>query len=83
MLMALAYERELDPRRMKAWSQNLGHEHLDTSFNSYGQLDANTQRRAMLELRDKKPDEPDIQAMIKNALDERLGKEGDGKSLEL
>lgn len=77
-LMAIAYERKLDPLSLKAWSQNLGHEHLDTSFNSYGQLDANAQRRAMLELRKQKPDPPDIQAMINNALDQRLCNNGGG-----
>lgn len=74
MLMALAYELELDPRSMKAWSQNLGHEHLETSFNSYGQLDANTQRRAMLDLRETKPAAPDLEAMIKGMIDKELGR---------
>ena len=36
--------------QMKAWSQNMGHEHLDTTYNSYGQLNPNAQREAMLSL---------------------------------
>jgi integrase len=73
-LWALAYERKLNPEALKAWSQNLGHENLDTSFNSYGRLDANTQRRAMMDLRDAKPATPDLQAMIKGMIDKELGR---------
>jgi len=36
--MARAYELELHGEALKAWSQNLGHEKLDTSVNSYGNL---------------------------------------------
>ena len=46
-LTALAYKLKLNPLQMKAWSQNLGHEHLDTTFNSYGHLSPNAQRDAM------------------------------------
>jgi len=49
-LAALAYEMNLGPMKMKAWSQNLGHENLDTTYNSYGNLDSNAQRRAMVDL---------------------------------
>lgn len=73
-LWALAYERKLNPEALKAWSQNLGHENLDTSFNSYGRLDANTQRRAMMDLRDTKPAVPDLEAMIKGMIDKELGR---------
>ncbi|PHR62335.1 MAG: hypothetical protein COA47_04515 [Robiginitomaculum sp.] len=52
-LTALAYQLKLDPMAMKAWSQNMGHEHLDTTYNSYGKLSPNAQREAMLGLRDK------------------------------
>jgi integrase len=37
-LVQLAYELKLDPERLKAWSQNLGHEHCLTTFSSYGDL---------------------------------------------
>jgi len=46
-LTAMAYQQKLDPMTMKAWSQNLGHEHLDTTYNSYGNLSPNAQREAM------------------------------------
>lgn len=49
-LTALGYELNLGPMEMKAWSQNLGHEKLDTTYNSYGKLDANAQRRAMMNI---------------------------------
>lgn len=76
MLMALAYERKLDPESLKAWSQNLGHEHLDTSFNSYGQLDGNAQRRAMLALKDSPNGANDMEAMIERLIAKRLGTGG-------
>jgi integrase len=31
------------PEQYKAWSQNLGHEHVLTTFTSYGNLDSNRQ----------------------------------------
>ncbi len=49
-LMALAYERQLSGEALKAWSQNLGHEKLDTSINSYGTLSTDRQRAAILKL---------------------------------
>jgi len=56
-LTALAYQLKLDPMAMKAWSQNMGHEHLDTTYNSYGQLSPNAQREAMMNL--SKPENDD------------------------
>ena len=83
MLVDLAYQRELDPQSFKAWSQNLGHEHLDTTYNSYGKLDANAQRRAMLRLREGKPETPDLgkrmEAIIERKFEEMM--EGVGRSL--
>jgi len=37
-LLRLAYDFNLSPREMKAWSQNLGHESMMTSLTSYGAL---------------------------------------------
>jgi integrase len=37
-LMQLAYERKLDAEQLKAWSQNLGHESVLTTFCSYGTI---------------------------------------------
>ncbi len=39
-LMKLAFDRKLDPEALKVWSQNLGHENLATSLNSYGHVGA-------------------------------------------
>ena len=49
-LMALAYEMNLSGEEIKAWSQNLGHEKLDTSVNSYGPVSLDRQRARMLAL---------------------------------
>ena len=37
-LMQIAFRLKLDPEALKAWSQNLGHEDLATSMNSYAKL---------------------------------------------
>lgn len=37
-LVHLAYELSLDAEKMKAWSQNIGHEHILTTFSSYGSI---------------------------------------------
>ena len=52
-LMALAYEMELSGEALKAWSQNCGHEKLDTSINSYGKVSLDRQRARMLAMHDK------------------------------
>ncbi len=52
-LMALAYEMELSGEEIKVWSQNLGHEKLDTSVNNYGPVSLDRQRMRMLAMHDK------------------------------
>ena len=37
-LMKLAFQMKLDPEALKVWSQNLGHDNLATSLNSYGHV---------------------------------------------
>lgn len=46
-LVALAYDLELGPRELKAWSQNLGHESMLTTLGSYGTLGAQEQAEVM------------------------------------
>ncbi len=46
-LMRLAYDRNLTPRELKAWSQNLGHDSVLTSLVSYGGLSVEEQSRIM------------------------------------
>jgi len=41
----LAYQRQLTPAQLKAWSQNLGHESLLTSLTSYGNVPLEMQGR--------------------------------------
>jgi integrase len=49
-LVSLAYDRELSPRDLKAWSQNLGHESVLTTLGSYGALSSTQQGEAMRRL---------------------------------
>jgi hypothetical protein len=39
------------PEEFKAWSQNLGHEHVLTTFTSYGAVSGNRQREILERLR--------------------------------
>ncbi|PHS24398.1 MAG: recombinase XerC [Robiginitomaculum sp.] len=55
-LMAQAFDLGLSGRELKAWSQNLGHEHLLTSLNSYAKLSHEEQRRAILGISEKTDD---------------------------
>jgi integrase len=43
-LVHLAYDLGLDAEKMKAWSQNIGHEHILTTFSSYGSITPRRQR---------------------------------------
>ncbi len=79
MLTALGYELDLGPKQMKAWSQNLGHEKLDTTFNSYGQLDGNAQRRAMLAIREQSEGTPDLKAIIRHEVARQIKAGGGAK----
>lgn len=49
-LMRLAYELNLGPLELKAWSQNLGHDGVLTTFTSYGALGLEEQARVMAAL---------------------------------
>lgn len=49
-LMRLAYDLDLTPRQMKAWSQNLGHDGVLTSLVSYGGLSMDEQADIMANL---------------------------------
>lgn len=42
-LVQLAYDLGLDAEKFKAWSQNLGHESILTTFSSYGQIPSHRQ----------------------------------------
>jgi integrase len=49
------------PEEMKAWSQNLGHEEMMTTFTSYGKLDNHRQREILIRLAEGPNGEIDIQ----------------------
>ncbi len=51
--MALAYELKLTPEALKAWSQNMGHEKLDTSVNCYGKVSLDRQKALILGLHER------------------------------
>jgi len=51
-LVQLAYELRLDAEQFKVWSQNLGHEHVLTTFCSYGSIPPNRQAEIMRGLAD-------------------------------
>lgn len=57
-LMALAYDLNLGPREFKAWSQNLGHDGVLTSFTSYGALGLEEQGRVMAEIAERPANDP-------------------------
>ncbi len=46
-LVQLAYRLKLDPERFKAWSQNLAHENMLTTFSSYGDITGYRQAEIM------------------------------------
>ena len=69
-LMRLAYDLNLGPRELKAWSQNLGHESVLTSLGSYGALSAHEQADVMARIApDDRPDGDELQA-IANQLEQ-------------
>ena len=47
-LMAYAYDLDINGKELKAWSQNLGHEKLETSVNCYGNLSHDEHRRTIM-----------------------------------
>lgn len=63
-LMARAYEMELSGEEIKAWSQNLGHEKLDTSVNNYGPVSLDRQRMRMLAMHEKPKAMDDTRAAL-------------------
>ena len=67
-LVQLAYEWKLDPEAFKAWSQNLGHESMLTTFCSYGAIPPARQGEIMRGLGRRKtnsPTEPPPEAAIR------------------
>jgi integrase/recombinase XerD len=55
------------PEQFKAWSQNLGHENVLTTFTSYGNIDPYKQGEVLkgLKITENTPDKADLQAAIR------------------
>ncbi len=67
-LMRLAYDLNLSPREMKAWSQNLGHDNMMTSLTSYGTLSVADQVAAIRGIGDRIVSAPDDPAELATRL---------------
>lgn len=68
-LWALTTEWGLDEEARRAWSQNLGHEKMDTSVNYYGHISLDRQRARILETSGpKKPIDSDRAKLIADIL---------------
>ena len=64
-LMHIAYELDLSAKEMKAWSQNLGHESVQTSLTSYGSLSLEEQAGVLASLAHDRTGEPDNEALLR------------------
>jgi len=66
-LVRLGQEVCKTPEEFKAWSQNLGHEKVLTTFLSYGQVDSQRQGQIIKELAEQKPSlgTPDINELAR------------------
>lgn len=70
MLVHHAMAMDLTPEQMKAWSQNLGHEKVLTTFTSYGQVSVHRQGELIRMARAKGEsagfaDDPEIEALLR------------------
>lgn len=63
-LMRLAYDLNLSPREMKAWSQNLGHDSMMTSLTNYGALSVDEQAATILAVADRDGADADNPAVL-------------------
>lgn len=71
-LVTLAYNLNLGPRDLKAWSLNLGHDSVLTTLGSYGTLSANEQAEVMGRLATarpgQRPSQADTVALLRQAI---------------
>jgi integrase len=67
-LVQLAYSLRLDAEEMKAWSQNLGHAHILTTFSSYGSIPDCRQGEIILGFAARDPeDSDDVAELLRKA----------------
>ena len=64
MLVHLGFALKLSPEHMKAWSQNLGHADVLTTFTSYGQIPTHRQGELIRELKGQGGQDPEITDQI-------------------
>jgi hypothetical protein len=60
----LSYFNPQSPEEFKAWSQNLGHENVMTTFASYGQVDMRRQAEIIRNLGKTKPEPVDDSKLV-------------------
>src|SRR5207249_11992479 len=53
------------PEQFKAWSQNLGHEKVLTTFSAYGEVAAERQREIIRELAQPMDPDPQVEEILK------------------
>ena len=63
----LALSMNLTGEALKAWSQNLGHEHIATTITSYGTLSPQRQGEMLKNLADNQAQETDLKALLMQA----------------
>jgi integrase len=56
-IMQLAYKLKLDTERLKAWSQNMGHENVLTTLGSYGSISLERQEELLAGISKRKAEE--------------------------
>ena len=56
------------PEEFKALSQNLGHEHVMTTFTSYGEVSGHRQAELIRSLSDHPSDDPDVAGQLRKVL---------------
>ena len=67
-LTRLGLQRCRSPEQMKAWSQNLGHEQMLTTFTSYGQIDGHRQAEIIRRLAEPVPDDESMRDFFHSLL---------------
>jgi len=71
-LVQLAYDRNLDAKHFKVWSQNLGHDNCLTTFSSYGEIPPAQQGEIMRGLAGQvvAPDAPKAHELLRQLADQ-------------
>jgi integrase len=83
-LARLGQERCHTPEQFKAWSQNLGHEKVLTTFTSYGEVDRLRQREIIISLtQSQSGSDCDLESLLRQALliSQAHGTEGKGSTV--